>query len=1141
VLDEKRFIATVEAAGPDEFGRIMSRPSAEEERALRAHLGDERYRRMHATTLRRNASRNALASRGNVVVIHDVLGSQLTATDAGGEQAEVWPNTLPIMQGQLALLRLASDGRTVYRPGCEVKATGILKRHYGELLLRLSQQWTVRSFAYDWRKDIKLAAEQLCAQLCEWFADDEPFHLVAHGMGGLVARTFIASHAPRWAAAVSHGDKSGGRLVMLGTPNQGCYWSVQVLAGVAPFVRRLALLAPGHNRDTLLAVVSSFVSAYQLLPSPLAVPSMAPLYRAETHAPRRVSQQHLDNALAHHRLLREAVDPQRMVCVLGSGERTVSGISQLARLEDDRSYSYSLDGDGFVSHELGLLGDSASPLPAYYADAGHGGLTSAPTLLDALDDLLESGATTELPTTPLPVDTSRGDTDDHDAALRAHVQRLAPRLVAGGSAPSYVTFDERQVEELVTRDVLSAAVVARRPAPVTAAIAPSRIELAVRHGFIDQVDELGILDPPIDAVAVGHYLGVKPQAAELALDRAISSRLAGLSEGAGSPAEADLLITQFSERGILRGELGQPFFLTLPPKPGAADDIDQIIAIAGMGVPGRFGAPELAVLARELCWSLGRMGRRHLATVLIGAGNGNLSENEAVGAWIRGVKYAVSGSFEDDRWRLQRITFVEADAQKIRWIQQAIIEEQRLLSEQRRLEIHFEPLPEQELTSLERAAQRYTRPRPPWAESAADVPPTRVTLELHDDGYRFGAITEAASIPERVIPVDPKLVKQANDELAAEWEPSMQLERGQFLERLIVPADLREQLTSNAPLVFTLDTTTARIHWELAAQSELLLTGKGNVEDGTGRDGAVDRPAVEGRFLGTGRGLTRQLRTMFAPPPEPPPPPRRILRVLVVADPAADAPLLGAQEEGIKVADLFSAFNTVYEQLTENRVQVVALLGPREATRTNVLRHLMLHSFDVLHFAGHCMYDTERPSRSGWIFSGGERVTANELTRIDRIPKFVFSNACESGITPDRSELRSVELAPSFAESFFARGVSNFVCTAWPVDDLAAREFALTLYAQLLGLVLETAGSQGFGRKTPEPMHVAMREARRAVATSPQGARTWGAYQHYGNPYLRFFNPVSMIERTDAPQSGDGSGTVASAAAAVTDEGSGSG
>lgn len=86
-----------------------------------------------------------------------------------------------------------------------------------------------------------------------------------------------------------------------------------------------------------------------------------------------------------------------------------------------------------------------------------------------------------------------------------------------------------------------------------------------------------------------------------------------------------------------------------------------------------------------------------------------------------------------------------------------------------------------------------------------------------------------------------------------------------------------------------------------------------------------------------------------------------MLRVLVVADPAADAPLEGAQKEGVAVADLFESFNSIHKEKTgQTRVEVKCLFGSLEATRTNVLRELMLRSYDVLHFAGHCVYQWER-------------------------------------------------------------------------------------------------------------------------------------------------------------------------------------
>jgi hypothetical protein len=414
--------------------------------------------------------------------------------------------------------------------------------------------------------------------------------------------------------------------------------------------------------------------------------------------------------------------------------------------------------------------------------------------------------------------------------------------------------------------------------------------------------------------------------------------------------------------------------------------------------------------------------------------------------------------------------------------------------------------------------------------------PTRVTLGLDAarKTYRFGAITDTAAVPEREVTIDPTVIWQANNELAGERSPRMQRERGRFLEELLIPDDLRTQLYNTAPLVMLRDSTTARIHWEMVAQPELISSPVGD-EVTADEDGRRFNP---NSFLGTSRGFTRQLRTTFAPPPEPPPPPRRVLRVLVVADPAADAPLEDAQEEGVAVADLFESFNSIHKEKTgQTRVEVKCLFGSLEATRTNVLRELMLRSYDVLHFAGHCVYQWDgNTTLSGWIFNAKDKeiLSANELKRIDRIPKFVFSNACESGITPDRSQERSVELAPSFAEAFFARGVANFVCTAWPVDDFAARVFALILYSSLLGIRLDRKSlglvNDARDRKTdtnknrqqdPMVMYEAMKETRTTIADLSTGRLTWGAYQHYGNPYFQFFQkPLTYQDEDQRPAKG---------------------
>ncbi|MFL5756958.1 MAG: CHAT domain-containing protein [Chloroflexota bacterium] len=651
----------------------------------------------------------------------------------------------------------------------------------------------------------------------------------------------------------------------------------------------------------------------------------------------------------------------------------------------------------------------------------------------------------------------------------------------------------------------------------------TRIELAVIRG---EIQELGVLEKavtstgdPVDAIAVGHYLGVRPVEAELALDRALSAALPSPPHGRDDVTNDDLILTQFTDRGVIRGDLGQVFFLHDARSAASGGDgrgVERVIAIAGMGVPAQFGEPELTVLARELCWSVGRLGKRHLATVVIGNGRGNLDIDAAISGWVRGIKRAVTGVDIDGPRQVRRVTFVVRDPGKISAVQDAILRERDRLSADDRMTIDYDPIPGAALErfrgeALERQIDQLRHGRATAPRGETD-PPTRLTIGFERRTYRFGAITALASVPEREVELDPTLAIDANTELGLETDRRLQLERGRFLEQLLVPDELRDHMSGREPLVLMLDATTARIHWEMVAQP---------IEGVTADDEAVaddEEPLAfdPDLFLGTSRGLTRQLRTTFAPPPQPPPPPRRVLRVLIVADAAPDDPLPKAREEAEAIEQLFGEFNRVYDA-ADNEVEVTALVGPEEATRTNVLRHLMLHKYDVLHYAGHSEYDDTRdPPVSGWIFQQGYQpgtpkrmITADELRRIDRVPEFVFSNSCQSGVTPERATKRNDRLAPSFAEAFFERGVGNFVCTAWEVIDDEAIEFARVLYRELLGLAEGSAAGK-YEPTEPKAMHLAMRTARIALAHRDTGVGTWGAYQHYGNPNLRFFDPSTL-------------------------------
>ncbi|MEP0546746.1 MAG: alpha/beta fold hydrolase [Rhodothermales bacterium] len=1178
MTSDQAYLAHVEAAQPDELRRLLSTATADEQRLLRVYLGDERYRRMRALALRQRATRSRSQRRGNVVVLHGIMGAELSRSQGhvpggGGSIRQIWVKLMRLAFGDLRYLALDRAGTGPADPRYEVEATGIMKKHYGEQLLTLAERWEVRAFWYDWRRDLHEAARRLHLKLIEWF-DDAPVHLVAHSMGGLVSRTFIADYPDHWKAMwdAEHDGRRGGRLVMLGTPNHGSYAVPQILTGTESLIRKLELVDLRHNLDELLAVVNTFVGSYQMMPAlhtagdDEARRVMERLYKAGMYARDSVSQDHLDAARAFHDALRPVVDPERMVYVAGYNQPTYTGINDWAGFRDRnaktarRAYDVTLDGDGRVPHTLGLLEtEEGKKVPTYYVEEEHGALPENDDVLRALDDLLTTGETTHL-LRAMPkkrsvskaavrdrMERAEQEHDDDEQRIRAHLSRRQRSVRSSDPdvLADHVTADDRVAEEMLLRGFLSAGSTTTTEAPdMDVPFAPP--ELTVRV-LCDDIGGAGYLggEPPVDAISVGHYRGVRPTNAELALDRAISAAR-GRGKAATGDEESRLLITSLTERGTIRGDHAQPFFLPDYRTPRKGEAPDRTVAIAGMGDPGRFGVPELTVLARELVWALGSMGKRHLASVLIGAGAGNLRIDEAVPAWIRGFKHALTGAAANAR--VEHFTIVEYSPALAIEIDRAL----RAVGEEldpHRMVLHYEPFTTEQVRALQkqeaerrkarlqREIERLDTAPGAGAPESAPLDPTRLTVMLEGDTYRYGAITESASVPERVVRIDPRLVDQANDQLAVEWDPTRQRDHGRVLERLLIPQDLRPHLTSTAPLVLLLDATTARIHWEMVAQPDVSSAADRSTERAPAATPAAS--ADDAFFLGISRGFTRQLRTQFASPPEPPPPPSRVLRVLVVADPAEDAPLPGAEEEGMEVADLFEHFNTLQEEdRGENRVEVKRLFGPQEATRLNVLSELTLRSYDALHFAGHCVYDPENPDASGWIFSNGERLSARELNRIDRIPGFVFSNACESGITPDRE--RTASLAPSFAEAFFERGVTNFVCTAWPIDDLSARTFARVLYGHLLGIsVAETEGGLRYTRALSQEaplMYAAMRAARRAIADTPNGFQTWGAYQHYGNPYYRFFD-LKALEKRRAAQSGGAGGKGKKAASTASSAG----
>lgn len=634
-----------------------------------------------------------------------------------------------------------------------------------------------------------------------------------------------------------------------------------------------------------------------------------------------------------------------------------------------------------------------------------------------------------------------------------------------------------------------------------------------------------------DVFAVGHYIGVLPLNAELSLDRKLSN-LPDAREG-----DRRLFITDQTARGAIRGALGETVLL---PWPGHGH-----VALAGMGRPGAFREAELRVLAQSLVSTTVRLlDQPTLCCVVIGSGIGNLPVSDAAQALVRGALEALA---ENPGRRLKRIRLIERELDKAldvldaigalrdtlagkgpvalapHWVDDpdkgggvsqlfacsmalarlADVSSSDEIAGRLGLDALLEPLPPPARASLKDALKakyvkdatlerlalgfRLERPREVRAARIA----TRVSF-LHDSlQLRQAAITNRTTTTERMRDLPPEWLDRIVDDLQSPPIDTAE-SLGAKAWRRLVHTDLKEPLAGESvPLVLEVDPNMARVPWELIRDGEAVLDAK--------------NPA----YLGLLRPVARQLRTTYSPRVHEGDE-RRQPKALVIGDP--DDSLEIAVDEARQVRDWLTKLGF------EVSLRIGAPDGNNKSRHANVapaglyevLGDLLDGEFDLVHYCGHAEFNERFPSRSGWRFANGAVLTPSMLEGIDRPPRVVVANACQSSVTAvpavEPAEGSTGQAAgptaipikrfggrflPGLADEFFRRGVSDFIGTAWEVRDFAAKLFAETFYNALIG-------------STDMSLGEAVRLARKALYDKRTNWRDdgalWAAYQHYGDP-----------------------------------------
>ena len=1122
------------AAGDVErLARAMTELGEPARAALREEWGEPALER--AMRSARHVRRGGI--KGRVVVLPGLMGSRLGVADVGAATREAWPRP----SRDAGTLRLAGRGKSVRR--ARVSATALLA-DYVPLVLELHREWEVLAYPFDWRRDLRSSADEFDQRLRQW-AGADPVHIVAHSMGGLLARAFALRHPATWEGiADPDGRRRGGRLVMLGTPNRGSLAIPLLLTGHDTSVTALAGRDAFGSLTAALSVFGTFPGIYQMLPSPVlhGVDHRERLFERASWAGRHVDGGLLARGRDFQVELDRAIDPERFVCVSGYNQRTPFRI-QINGASDFR-YQWTDDGDGRVSHELALLPD----VPSLWVEESHAALPKAAAVLEGIHELLLTGRSASLdavrPATRAGADTRfrapgrRGGEDASGTTPRARGRRT--RAAHGGEG--------QRIERLVLREWTGAApregsVPAGEPAETAASEPPLALPVEVWWGNIQRV--------AADAYVCGHYDNVLPRAAEAALDELVSARDA-------LPEER--LLFQLTQRGLLRGDLGtvhiypwaNAAFLREAPARG------RIVAIAGMGPVGEFEPRHLRTLSRNLTWVLGSIENVNtVASVVIGSGNGNLDLRTAVTAMLEGVDDALRA--RSATVSITRLVFVERELGKARRLHAHLRD---LAATRARdgasLRLALEPrvtmgeggslsetdVIEEALCELATEAggsgllgrlrkrlgrlvgRDYGADRLSAAlgvlrtsvDEANTFRPGRLEVTLLEDarggensvhawsdrlscvaerqGLAVSILTSAAIVPKRINETSWSVFEEAMDKLV---DPTRQsaLKYGAFVMQQLFEADVRAHLGRESPIVFEVDRTTAALPWELLAHE------------------GSDVP--ERRFLALRRSVARQLRTEYAPPVSASRSQEEIRRVLIIGDPGAPElgdSLDGARREALAVYRLLTALNPALEVSlllgADGVPRTGDLAGTRPATRVEVLTLLMRGDVDLVHYCGHGDFDAADPARRGWLFAGRGRegpeaqyLTARDLYGIGAAPRLVVANACLSGLTSQRTAAgqlraggRDLALLPSLADEFFRRGVRHYVGTAWPVSDLGAVVFAERFYTRLIG--------------DNSTMGEAVLDGRLALAARAASFdELWAAYQHYGDPTQR----LQQLER----------------------------
>jgi CHAT domain/Lecithin:cholesterol acyltransferase len=982
------------------------------------------------------------ATRPAVVVIPGIVGSNLKR-----DGQRIWLG-FRILNN---LKALAWDPATA----ASIEPDGPVANLYGDLIERLADTHEVIAFAYDWRRPVEDEARRLGdvvdAALAARANSQQPVRILAHSMGGLVARTMALEKPETWRAMLA---RKGARLLMLGTPNGGSWAPMQTLSGDDTFGNALAAFGSLFDNGAARAVMAGMPGFLQL---------QAGLLDRERHLDRsqtwqdladadfaRISERSiwhlaavqraiyqwsappqgvLDQAVAlRHRLDRQAAtlgaDAQKMLLVIGKAPFTPGGI-----VLGDSGLEY-LDAEGGGDGRVPIKSALLPAVRTWQCDAVHGDLPKLAEAFPAYLELLTTGETGLLDL----VDTAALWSAPAARGASPQGGRASPQTTLARSRPSRGMLHSMPPSS--PADVLGAA-----PDPALATGRPAgptrMLEVSVLNA------DLKFVRQPL---MLGHYRSLKLTGTEAVVDTLVDNSMS-------RSLDAGLYPDAPGSHQIFGNEREDPDNAFDMARPMAA-------VVAGLGEEGKLRVVELVHTVRQAVLAYAqRVAERdpaatqfEMAATLIGSGGTGVSAGSAAQHIAQGALEA-NQRLQGSRWpQLGHLILVELYLERAGDAWRALKLQEESAAHRLKVlgKVEFGP------GALRRTLDSTYRGAAYDFVSALQVANkeggTCIAYTLDTKRAR----TEVRALHAQGTLLQELVLKASND---ANQDPRI----GRTLFDLLVPVEMEPFLAGNSEMLIEVDPDTAVIPWELLNTAAEL--GSGDPRPWSIRCKLLRKLRLDNfRIDVTDASIDDSVLVIGEPK----------------CDPAMYPALPGARAEANAVAACLGEPGT---GLGADKIRSL-LSGDDDAQ--SIINALFERPYRVVHVAGHGSGGPD----GGVVLSGKDTyLGANEVRAMRTIPELVFLNCCHLAAGDVTGLLAKpynrAEFAASIAEELIRAGVRCVIAAGWAVEDGPAEKFAMAFYAALLG-----------GERFIEAVSLA-REA--AWRENPQG-NTWAAYQCYGDP-----------------------------------------